>query len=134
MSTAQTVKPADSQFQFDLGGIHFTGSIEDSSGLLRLSADLGGLPFSAEDRTARQRWQAVLEAADPGAADHHALSADRRIQFRSTTKVESPQSGAPLSGAHLIEVLTVVLLTLRNRLGAPPPVPTRRSFRAEQAG
>ncbi|RJF87749.1 hypothetical protein D3874_12540 [Oleomonas cavernae] len=96
--------------------------------MLRLSADLGGLPYSAEDREARRRWQNLLETVDPGAADHHVLAADRHVHFDSATKVDGP-----LAGPRLIEVLTVILLTLRTRLGAPAPAPKRR-FRAEGRG
>jgi hypothetical protein len=96
--------------------------------VLRLSADLGGLPYSAEDREARRRWQDLLDTADPAAPDHHVLAPDRHIHFDSATKVDGP-----LAGPRLIEVLTVILLTLRSRLGAPAPVPERR-FRAEGRG
>lgn len=131
LSTAQTATHPGGNFRFELAGVRFSGRLDAAEGprtMLRLSADLGGLPYSAEDKGARKRWRAALESADASAADHHALAADQHIHFESATML-----AAPPTGPQLIEMLTVVLLTLRNRLGAPDPAPVRR-FRAEGRG
>ncbi len=116
-----------STFRFALGGFHFEGRTEPHA--LDLSADLGPLPFSAEDREGRARWRAVLDAADPRAADRHVLGRDGHIHFESGTALD-----APLDRTALFQILTVVMLGLRNRVTTAPKASPAKRFRAEREG
>ncbi|MFA5121675.1 hypothetical protein [Zavarzinia sp.] len=114
-----------STFRFALGGFRFEGRMEPHA--LDLSADLGPLPFSAEDREGRARWRTVLDAADPRAADRHVLGGDGHVHFESGTALD-----APLDRTALFQALTIVMLGLRNRVTTAPQVRPVKRFRAER--
>ncbi len=125
-----------STFRFAHDGIAYDGRCEGET--LVVSADLGALPFSAEDRSARKRWQQVIAGENPREPDRHRIDRDAHIRFETRTRV-----AAPLDRRGLIEALTVILLAGPKggrpqapdpaRMAAAGPAEVRR-FRAERGG
>lgn len=104
-----------STFRFAHDGIAYDGRCEGET--LVVSADLGALPYSAEDRAARKRWQQVIASENPRASDRHRIDRAAHIRFETRTRVD-----APLDRRGLIEALTVILLA--GPKGAPGPTQT----------
>ncbi|PWR18592.1 hypothetical protein [Zavarzinia aquatilis] len=115
-----------STFGFRVAGVRYDGHLEN--GVLEIGADLGPLPFSAEDAEGRRRWARTLSAAESTAADSHVLTPDARINFRSRTTL-----AGPVDRKRLIEALTVILLSTGGQMRRSPPTGSTARFRAERA-
>lgn len=115
-----------STFGFRVAGVRYDGHLEN--GVLEIGADLGPLPFSAEDADGRRRWAKALSAADSKTADSHALTPDARIRFESRTAL-----AGPVDRRRLIEALTVILLSTGGQMRRSPPPATTTRFRAERS-
>ncbi|MCW0183391.1 hypothetical protein [Zavarzinia sp.] len=115
-----------STFGFHLAGTRYDGHLEN--GVLEIGADLGPLPFSAEDPDGRRRWVAALAAADDKAADGHVLAPDAHIHFESRTSLSGK-----IDRQRLIEALTVILLSTQGQMRGTPPAAARTRFRAERS-
>lgn len=113
-------------FGFRLAGVRYDGHLEN--GVLEIGADLGPLPFSAEDPDGRRRWVAALAASDGTTADGHALAPDAHIRFESRTRL-----GGAVDRQRLIEALTVILLSTRGQMRRAPPAAVATRFRAERS-
>lgn len=128
-----------STFRFAFNGIAYDGRCEGET--LVVSADLGALPYSAEDRAARKRWQQMIAAENPREPDRHRIDRAAHIRFETRTRVD-----APLDRRGLIEALTVILLAAPKGGRPPAPGPSAptgpgtaaaapvRRFRAERGG
>lgn len=117
-----------STFQFRHDGTPFKGQVDGD--VLTLDADLGGMPFSAEDPMNRRQWLNRLAAADPLAADHLRMDASSHIHLETRTHVDGTSARA-----RLFEILTVMVLSMRRDAVRPEtPAPSQRRFRAEGRG
>ena len=118
-----------STFRFRHDGTAFEGHVDGD--VLTLDADLGGLPFSAEDVSGRRQWLRRLAAADPRAADRFRLDAGNHVHLETRTGAASLAEKA-----RLFEVLTVMVLAMRrDAVTVGPPRPgSSRHFRAEGRG
>lgn len=121
-----------STFRFRVDGTAFDGRLDGD--VLTLGADLGGLPFSAENAPARARWLSRIAAGDAGTSDHHSLDATSHVRLESRTRIDGP-----MNKTRLIEVLTVLALSVGRGVEAKPAAaPTKagpaRRFTAERAG
>ncbi|MCF4164180.1 hypothetical protein L2U69_00795 [Zavarzinia compransoris] len=120
-----------STFRFRVDGTAFDGRLDGD--VLTLGADLGGLPFSAEDAAGRKRWLSRIAGSDAREPDHHRLDENAHVRLESRTRVEGP-----MDASRLIEVLTVLALSVRHDAVAdrkPAAAGTAaRRFTAERAG
>ncbi len=88
------------RFTFMWRGIDFTTRVEPTSESVRLTveADLGAVPFSAEDRAARAKLLALARAQDPGAKSRYHISRDQRLRFSIETVMAAPAGAAAIVG------------------------------------
>lgn len=101
-------------FAFRLGAVTFEGSIapHGADSLLLLAADLGPLPYSAENAALRRRW---LDIVGRGSGpDRHSLGQDGRLHLESRTLL----SGRP-SREQLLQALTVIVMGLGRHIEPP---------------
>jgi hypothetical protein len=81
-------------FRFTACGIEFEASLADRRAPLRLSANLGKLPFSAESPDARRLARTVMAATDRLRRGHILLSPDQDMVLEGELNPPSPRTPA----------------------------------------
>jgi len=81
-------------FRFSACGIEFEASLADKGAPLRLSANLGKLPFSAESPDARRLARTVMAATDRLGRGHILLSAEQDMVLEGELNPPSPRTPA----------------------------------------
>ena len=99
------------EFTFTWQGTAFSARAERHAMGLRLflRGDLGALPYSAEDRSSRDKLLAILRGPRAGASGRFHLCRRQHLRFTSET-----ETAAPLSGK------AMVIQTIQVLLGAKP--------------
>lgn len=106
------------RFEFTYLGQTVHGEIEDSEthSRLRLRAELGRVPYSAESKDWRQNVLAIVEAANEALKGAVRVTPDQRIVAVYDDELLSPMSGAMMIGAiaqfliHIRPYLELVLM------------------------
>ncbi|MBI5121844.1 MAG: hypothetical protein HZA67_12630 [Rhodospirillales bacterium] len=106
------------RFEFTYLGQTVHGEIEDSEthSRLRLRAELGRVPYSAESKDWRQNVLAIVEAANEALKGAVRVAPDQRIVAVYDDELLSPMSGAMMIGAiaqfliHIRPYLELVLM------------------------
>ena len=118
------------RFEFTYLGQTVHGEIEDSEthSRLRLRAELGRIPYSAESKDWRQNVLALVESANEALAGAVRTTPDQRIVAVYDDELMSPMTGAMMIGA-----ITHFLLRIRPYLElilmiAPRVRRTRKAF------
>jgi len=81
-------------FRFTACGIEFEASLADKAAPLRLNANLGKLPFSAESPEARRLARSVMAATDRLRRGHILLSAEQDMVLEGELNPPSPRTPA----------------------------------------
>ncbi|NQV21720.1 MAG: hypothetical protein HQ511_09920 [Rhodospirillales bacterium] len=110
LSAQEISVPAN--FTFSWQGIHFHGEINELGDLsmeadaqerktldaenaftLTIRADLGVLPYSAEDKARRRAVFDFARGSNPGASSHHRINAERHLEYEAKTNLSGPVIG-----------------------------------------
>ena len=102
-------------FSFEYGGFLFAvrASAKQQNTLIRLHANLGNMPYTAENATARHHAMAVLRSASQALGGRVSLTPEQQILLREEISIDEPLTPVLL-------VMAKPYLELLTRFVRPP--------------